>query len=89
LPFSISIGGQGGTTARLYGGGPEHTIILRLSGCDARPFNPLLAALPRVLRMPGLASGRATWVGHILDTVIDESNQRRCGEVVLERMSPL
>jgi hypothetical protein len=58
--------------------------------CDARPFNPLLAGLPRLLRMPGLASGRATWIGHILDTEIDESShRRRCGEAVLERMSPM
>jgi len=91
LPFSISIGGEGGTTARLDGGGPEHTtIVCGFLACDARPFNPLLAALPRVLRMPGLASGRATWIGHLLDSAVDESNhQRPGGEAVLERMSEM
>jgi len=91
LPFSISIGGQGGTTARLDGGGPEHTkIVCGFLACDARPFNPLLAALPRLLRMPGLTSGRETWIGHLLDTAVDESNHRRPGgEAVLERMSEM
>ena len=35
------------TTARLEGGGPERaTVVCGFLGCDARPFNPLLAALP-------------------------------------------
>ena len=91
LPFSISIGGEGGTTARLEGGGREHTTIAcGFLAFDARPFNPLLAALPRLLRIPGLASGRATWIGHVLDTAVDESNHRRPGgEAVLERMSEM
>jgi len=91
LPFSIDIGGQGGTTARLDGGGRQHTtIVCGFLAFDARPFNPLLAALPRVLRMPGLASGRETWIGHLLDTAVDESNNRRPGgEAVLERMSEM
>jgi AraC-like DNA-binding protein len=91
LPFSISIGGQGGTTARLDGGGREHTtIVCGFLAFDARPFNPLLAALPRILRMPGIASGGQTWIGHLLDTAVDESNRRRPGgEAVLERMSEM
>ncbi len=91
LPFSISIGGQGGTTARLDGGGREHaTVVCGFLAFDARPFNPLLAALPRLLRMPGLASDRETWIGHLLATAVDESNRRRPGgEAVLERMSEM
>src|SRR4029079_13371321 len=35
-------------TARLDGGGTEHaTVVCGFLGCDERPFNPLLAALPR------------------------------------------
>ena len=91
LPFSISIGGQGNTTARLDGGGPDRTtIVCGFVAVDARPFNPLLAALPPVLRMPGLASGRETWLRHLLDNAVDESNNRRPGgEAVLERMSEM
>ena len=91
LPFVISISGQGVTTARLDGGGSEHaTIVCGFLAFDARPFNPLLAALPRMLRMPGLASGRETWIARLLDNAVDESNHRRPGgEAVLERMSEM
>ena len=91
LPFVMSIGGQGVTTALLDGGGRERaTIVCGFLALDARPFNPLLAALPRVLHMPGLASGRETWIGHLLENAVDESNRRRPGgEAVLERMSEM
>jgi AraC-like DNA-binding protein len=91
LPFAIGISGEGVTTARLDGGGPESaTVVCGFLGCDARPFNPLLAALPRVLHMPGVASGDASWVAHFLRSVVDESSRKRPGgEAVLERMSEM
>ena len=59
LPFSLSASEQGVTTAQLDGGGRERaTVVCGFLGCDARPFNPLLASLPRVLHMPGLARER-------------------------------
>ncbi len=91
LPFSVTLGDQGVTTARLDGGGRESaTVVCGFLACDVRPFNPLLASLPRVLRMPGMASSRETWIGHLLHTAVDESNRRRPGgEAVLERMSEM
>jgi len=91
LPFSLSASEQGVTTARLDGGGHVHaTIACGFLGLDARPFNPLIAALPRVMHMPGLAAGGESWIAHFLRTVVDESNRRRPGgEAVLERMSEL
>ena len=91
LPFSISLGGQEITTARLDGGGREHTtVVCGFLACNARPFNPLLVSLPRILRMPGTASGHETWIAHLLHTAVDESNRRRPGgEAILERMSEM
>ncbi|MES1205994.1 MAG: AraC family transcriptional regulator [Pseudomonadota bacterium] len=91
LPFSMSVGAQGMTTARLDGGGTvETTLVCGFLGCDARPFNPLLASLPRALHLPGVAREGASWVGALLRTVVEESNQRRPGgEAVLERMSEM
>ena len=40
VPFSMSMGDNSGT--------PAH-IVCGYLGCDATPFNPLLAALPRVI----------------------------------------
>lgn len=91
LPYSISYHEPGVTTARLDGGGREHTtLVCGFLGCDAKPYNPLLTALPRVLHMCGIASGQGSWVSHFLRSVVDESNHKRPGgEAVLERMSEM
>jgi AraC-like DNA-binding protein len=91
LPFSISVGEQGVTTAELDGGGRDQAVIAcGFLGCDARPYNPLLSTLPRVLHMPGIASGSGGWVAHFLSSVVRESNRRQPGgEAVLERMSEM
>jgi AraC-like DNA-binding protein len=91
LPFTIRITGQGVTVGPLDGGGTSRaTLVCGFLSCDTRPFNPLLASLPRMLRMPGLASGRETWIAHLLHSAVDESSRRRPGgEAVLERMSEM
>ena len=54
---------QGVTTARLDGGGSDRaTVVCGFLGCDAKPYNPLLASLPRMLRMPGVAAEAGSWV---------------------------
>ena len=57
-------------------------------GCDLRPFNPLITALPRILHLP--ASRAGGWVGHVIDQAVVESNDRRPGgDAVLERLSEM
>ncbi len=77
-------------TARLDGGGTEHaTVVCGFLGCDARPFNPLLAALPRMLHMPG-AAAKGGWLGHFIRVAVEEANLKRPGgEAVLERLSEM
>ncbi|HEX7077037.1 MAG TPA: AraC family transcriptional regulator [Candidatus Eisenbacteria bacterium] len=89
LPYALSM--RDGTTACLDGGGGDHaTVVCGFLGLDARPFNPLLAALPRVLRVPGSTLGPDSWVTTFLRAVVAESNSRRPGgEAVLERMSEM
>jgi AraC-like DNA-binding protein len=91
LPYALSLRDAEVTTARLDGGGQDRaTIACGFLGLDARPFNPLLAALPRVLRVSGRTLGADSWVSTFLRAVVAESNQRRPGgEAVLERMSEL
>jgi AraC-like DNA-binding protein len=91
MPFSISVGAQGMTTATLDGGGADQTtLVCGFLGCDARPFNPLLAAMPRALHLRGVARESASWVGRLLRTAVEESNRKRPGgEAVLERMSEM
>jgi AraC-like DNA-binding protein len=90
LPFSIRYGAEGVTTARLDGGGGETTLVCGFLGCNARPFNPLLASMPRALHMRGIARAGASWVGDLLRAAVEESNRKRPGgEAVLERMSEM
>jgi AraC-like DNA-binding protein len=96
LPFSLRvtadrITANGATTALLDGGGREQTtVVCGFLGCDDKPFNPLLASLPRVLRMSGLATDDGSWTGRFLRMAVDESNRKRPGgEAVLERMSEM
>jgi AraC-like DNA-binding protein len=91
LPYALSMKEAQITTARLDGGGRDRaTIVCGFLGLDARPFNPLLASLPRVLHVPGSTLGADSWVTAFLRVVVTESNQRRPGgEAVLERMSEM
>ena len=91
LPSALSLHGSEVTTARLDGGGRDRaTIVCGFLGLDARPFNPLLAALPRVLHVSGATLGPDSWVASFLRAAVVESNQRRPGgEAVLERMSEM
>jgi AraC-like DNA-binding protein len=91
LPYALNMNGEAVTTARLDGGGDDRaTIVCGFLGFDARPFNPLLAALPRVLHVSGASLGADSWVSSFLQFAVAESNQRRAGgEAVLERMSEM
>jgi len=74
------------------GGGPEEArLICGFLGCDERPFNPLLDALPRMLHVPAaIAEGADGWIGRLLLTAVREARHARPGsENVLARMSEL
>jgi AraC-like DNA-binding protein len=74
------------------GGGPERTrIVCCFLGCDERPFNPLLASLPRVMHLSGAGSdGAGGWLATLLNIAVRESGTARAGrENVLARLSEL
>ena len=55
-------------------------------GCDLKPFNPLVAALPRVLHLPAGRSGE--WVVRVIEQAVVEScSPRPGGDAVLERLA--
>lgn len=57
-------------------------------GCDLRPCNPLIEALPRLLHLPAGAVG--AWVAPMLEQAVCESRLRRPGSAaVLERLSEM
>jgi AraC-like DNA-binding protein len=91
LPFALDVNEQGVATARLDGGGrAQTTLVCGFVGCDTRPFNPLIAAMPRVLLLRGLARDERSWIGSFVRALVDESNSKRPGgEAVLQRMSEM
>jgi AraC-like DNA-binding protein len=91
LPYALSLQGSGPTPLRPGGADTGRaTVVCGFLGLDARPFNPLLAALPRVLHVSGRTLGPDSWVSWFLRSAAVESSQRRPGgEAVLERMSEM
>jgi len=78
LPVSISVGGADGE--------PVH-FVCGFLGCDARPFNPLLSALPRVILLSGHASGALA--SYVQFALAESKEPRLGGQCVLGRLSEL
>ncbi|HWB30697.1 MAG TPA: AraC family transcriptional regulator [Vicinamibacterales bacterium] len=77
----------------LGGGGERTHVVCCFLGCDDRPFNPLLAALPSVIHLsatnprPGVPTA---WLRSLFDIAVKESASRRAGrENMLARVSEL
>ena len=75
----------------LGGGGPDRArIVCCFLGCDERPFNPLLTALPAVLHLSPASDDTTGWLGTLLSLAAKESGSGRAGgENVLARLSEL
>src|SRR5262245_24804158 len=91
LPFALHLSAQGMIAAdpdALDSGGIR--VVCGFLGCDSKPFNPLLASMPRVMRVSGFANGGTSWVSSLLHAMVAESHRKRPGgEAVLERMSEM
>jgi AraC-like DNA-binding protein len=78
LPVSISMGGPNGA--------PVH-FVCGFLGCDARPYNPLLSALPRVILVSGHAGGALA--AYVQFALAESKQPRMGGQCVLGRLSEL
>lgn len=66
---------------------PDVSLVCGFLGLDRRPFNPLLATLPRVLHMRGVPGG---FMGSFARQVVEESRAGRAGaNCVLTRLAEL
>ncbi|HSE03872.1 MAG TPA: AraC family transcriptional regulator, partial [Methylomirabilota bacterium] len=81
LPFAVTEGG----------GGPGRlSLVCGFLGCDVRPFNPLLATLPRVLRVRRAASSADDPLERLIEFTLAEAREPRAGgECVRLRLSEL
>ena len=81
LPFFVSYGGNGPASVKLVCG---------FLACDARPFNPLLENLPRVIKTGNPKGCDSGWLGQFLRFALEESADTRAGgESVLAKLSEL
>ena len=68
---------------------PQPLIVCGFLGCDARPFNPLLATLPRVMHVPA-RKAEGAWLEQLVRVAVTESSAHRAGgETMLARLSEL
>src|SRR5262249_10439869 len=71
-------------------GNPKSTLVCGFLGCDARPFNPLLSTLPRVLHVKASTTPKAVWLNNFTHYAAMESKEKRAGgEAVLAQLSEL
>ena len=62
-------------------------LVCGYLGCDVRPYNPVLASLPRQLHLTGVTSG---WLSQFPQQVVSESRAGRVGSgSMLTRMAEL
>lgn len=81
LPFVVREGG---------GGEPRSEFVCGFLGCDMRPFNPVLATLPRLLRVRQSNAAQDDMLGRLIDLTLAEARQPRVGgESIRLRLSEL
>jgi len=81
LPIAMSLNSSGEQQANLVCG---------FIGCDAKPFNPLLATLPRLLHVRKQQLADGFMLEHLVQVAVVESAARRAGsETMLSRLSEL
>ena len=81
LPFFLNFGSGGPIAAKLVCG---------FLACDAKPFNPLLENLPRVIKSGDPRGDNQGWLGQFIRLATMEATDKRAGgEIVLAKLSEL
>lgn len=81
LPFVVREGG---------GGAQQTRFVCGYLGCDARPFNPLLSALPRFLCVKRAGAAGRELLDHLVElTLLEACNVKPGGESIRLRLSEL
>jgi len=81
MPFHINYGDGGGSSTKLVCG---------YLACDAQLFNPLLDALPPVIKAGDPNEGDSGWLGQFIRFAVAEVSEKRPGgDTVLTKLSEL
>lgn len=88
LPFVLHLEASEVHAGTAPAGACDTLLICGFLGCDLRPFNPLIAALPRLLHLP--ATSGQDWAVQCMRQAAAESTDRRPGGgAMLERLSEM
>ena len=88
LPLRLAYNGESALHPPPPEFGADTTIVCGFLGCDLQPFNPLIAALPRLLHLR--ATDDDAWIAKFTQQAVAESHaQRPGGEAMLARMSEM
>lgn len=88
LPLRVAYDGRNVRLEATLDSAGDTTIVCGFIGCDMQPFNPLIAALPRMLHLR--AGGEHAWIAQFTEQAAAESRARRPGgEAMLARMSEM
>jgi len=73
------------------GGGAERThLVCGFLGCDSRPFNPLIEALPPILHIPSSGTAHSSWLKEFTRFAVMEANEKRMGaSTILSKLGEL
>ena len=66
----------------------DAVLVCGFLGCDLRPFNPLIATLPRLMHLRA-HEGQDLVAQFMRQAVVESKNKRPGGEAMLERMSEM
>jgi AraC-like DNA-binding protein len=81
LPFHLNL---------INGGAASAKLVCGYLACDAKPFNPLLEALPPMLKAGDPNRNDAGWLGQFIHFAVAEVAEKRAGsESVLTKLSEL
>jgi len=87
-PIPISLMGADSAFGDMSAEGAQTVLVCGFLGCDLRPFNPLIATLPRLLHVP--SAGEDRWDSLVMRQAALESQEQRPGSgAVLERLSEM
>ena len=88
LPFKVSYDGARPPAFELPSSGADTILVCGFLGCDVRPFNPLIATLPRMLHLCARDGGG--WITQFMQQAVAESAAKSPGgEAMLSRMSEM
>lgn len=88
LPFTLHLDVAEVPTGSAPAGAGETVLVCGFLGCDLRPFNPLIASLPRLLHLR--STGAQDWAVQCMRQAAAESARRRPGGgAMLERLSEM